>query len=96
MNNIKKYLEEVIVLNAFITAQENKSKEKKLLHNIRDNRINLMKMKENKKTILKHNLMGEEKVKFVGMKNQTKVSNKYSDTEQGLKQKEQNMEIDPK
>ena len=49
MNNIKKYLEEVIVLNAFITAQENKSKEKKLLHNIRDNRINLMKMKENKK-----------------------------------------------
>ena len=40
--------------------------------------------------------MGEEKVKFVGMKNQTNVSNKYSDTEHGLKQKEQNVEIDPK
>ena len=33
--------------------------------------------------------MGEEKVKFVDMTNQTKVSNKYSDTEQGLKRKEQ-------
>ena len=35
--------------------------------------------------------MGEEKVKFVGITNQTKVSNKYSDTEQGPKQKEQNL-----
>ena len=40
--------------------------------------------------------MGEEKVEFVDMKNQTKVSNKYSDTEQGLKQKEQNHKTDHK
>ena len=47
MNNIKKYLEEVIVLNAFIAAQE--SLKKKLFHNIRDNTINLIKVKANRK-----------------------------------------------
>ena len=40
--------------------------------------------------------MGEEKVKFVGVKNQTKVSNKHLHTEQSLKQKEQNLNINPK
>ena len=40
--------------------------------------------------------MGEEKAEFVDMKNQTKVSNKHLHTEQSLKQKEQNLNINPK
>ena len=40
--------------------------------------------------------MGEEKVEFVDMKNQTKVSNKHLHTEQSLKQKEQNHKTDYK
>ena len=49
MSNIKKILRRSHSLKCFLLLKKINLKKKNLLHNIRNNRINLMKMKENRK-----------------------------------------------